>query len=86
MRGGIARQFRRKRVKPLSGRWLHQVLSTPAWDKRRTVTLANEPFNRRHGFAELGVENTCALPYKSQEAGRFGHASHEQPTTLAFSK
>ena len=86
MRGRIARQFRRKRVKPVAGRRLHQVLSTPAWDKHRTVTLANEPLNRRHGLAEFTVDDTRMPRHESQEAGGLDHASHEQPTTLAFSK
>ena len=86
MRGGIARQFRRKRVESLAGGRLHQVLGAPARDKRGTAAIANEPLDRRQSLAELGVEDACMLPHQSEETGGLGHAGHHQPTALAFGK
>ena len=57
-----------------------------AWDKGGTVTLANEPLNRRHGLAELKVHDTRMPRHESQEARGLGHAGQEQPTALAFGK
>ena len=84
MRGRVKREFRAKRVEPLAGGGLHQVLSAPARDKRGTVALANEPLDHGHGLAELGVEDTSMRPHESEETGGLGHAGHHQPTARAF--
>ena len=86
MRGWIARQVRRERVKPLAGRRLHLILCAGPRDTRRTVALANEPVYRRHGLAEFSVEDAGVPPDKSQEARGLGHTRHDKPTTLAFGK
>ena len=82
--GRVARQFRRKRVESLAGGRFHQVVSAPARDQRRTVALANEPLDRRHGLAELSVEDACVLPHESEETGGLGRGGHHKPTALAF--
>ena len=57
---GSRASCRGKRAEPLASGGLHQVLYAPAGDKRRTIALANEPFDHRHGLAELSVAKTPA--------------------------
>src|SRR5271163_3952882 len=86
MRGGIARQFRRKRVKPVAGRRLHQFLDAGARDTRWTVALANEALNRRHDLAESSVHDARVRRRESQDAAGLGHTGHEKPAAFAFGK
>ena len=57
MRGRVAREFRAKRIEPLAGGGLDQVLGAPAGDKRGTVALANDPLDPRRSLAELSVKD-----------------------------
>ena len=75
MRGEVAGEFRGKRVEPLAGRRLHQVLSAPAWDKRRTVALANEALDRRHGPAGRP-------PFSAHRERHRGHHQNTQKKDL----
>src|SRR4029077_6877410 len=84
MRGWIAREFRAKRIESLAGGGLHEVVGAPAWDKRGTVALANDPLDPRCRFAELGVKDACMLNDETQGPGRLGHASEDQPAAFAF--
>ena len=84
MRSRVAREFGAKRIEPLAGGGLDQVLGAPARDKRGTVALANDPLDPRCSLAELSVEDACLVHRKSQDAGGFGHAGEDQPTAFAF--
>src|ERR1700692_1348652 len=77
MRSGIARQLPCKRVKAPAGRRFRQILYTRPRDMRWTVTLANEPLNRRQRPAKFSIHDTSMSRHKSQEADGFRHTSQD---------
>ena len=77
MRSGIARQLSCKRLKAAAGRRFRQILYTRPRDMRWTVTLANEPLNRRQRPTKFSIHDTGMSRHKSQEADSFRHTSQD---------
>jgi hypothetical protein len=77
MRSGIARQLPCKRLKAAAGRRFGQILYTHPRDMRWTVTLANEPLNRRQRPTKFSIHDTGMSRHKSQEADSFRHTSQD---------